>query len=134
MRPTTCQKVSDLATEGDVVFDDLVPSTEELAQGNDFWRRQLQALKAVAIGTQRLGKHKGVAPVVLGATHGIAVAESVDLFGIDGENGDTTLEKGFDHGAMRFLDRHRDALDIFSGEVQEPVECGCKSYGTMLEA
>jgi hypothetical protein len=39
MRPTTRQKVSDLRTEGDVVFDELVTGAQELAQGNHLRRR-----------------------------------------------------------------------------------------------
>ena len=134
LRPTSCQKVSDLRTEGDVVFDKLVAGSQELAQGNDLWRRQLQALKAVSVGSERIGENEGVATVILGAAHGMAVPESVDLLGVDGENGDAALEKGFDHGPMRFFDRHRNALGIFARQVHEPVERCRQSVDAMLEA
>ena len=39
MRPTTSEKVLDLAAEGDVVFDELVPGAQELAQRDDLRRR-----------------------------------------------------------------------------------------------
>ena len=94
----------------------------------------MQALKAVAIGTKGIGEDEGVTPVVLGAAHGMTVSESVDLLGIDGENSDAMLEKSLDHGAMRFLDRHGDALWVIAREAQEPVERRREPLDAMLEA
>jgi hypothetical protein len=88
----------------------------------------------VSIGPERIGENESVPPVVLGTTHRVAIPESVDLLGIDGENGDAALEEGFDNGAMRFLNRHGDALGVFPGEAQEPSEGRGESLGTMPEA
>jgi hypothetical protein len=88
----------------------------------------------VAIRTQCIGQDEGVAPVILGAAHRVTVPESVDLLGIDGENGDTAFEKGIDHRTMRLFDRDRDALGMIAGETQQPVERHRKSLGAMLEA
>ena len=94
----------------------------------------MQALKAVAIGTKGIGEDEGVTPVVLGAAHGMTVSESVDLLGIDGENGDAALEKGFDYGAMRFFDGYRDAVRIHAREIQKPAEGSPESFDAMLES
>jgi len=94
----------------------------------------LQALKAVTVGSERIGENEGVTPVVLGAAHRMAVPESVDLFGIDGENGDAALEKSLDHGAMRFFNCHRDAFGIFARETQEPGERSPEPVDAMLES
>jgi hypothetical protein len=94
----------------------------------------LQALKAVSVGSERIGENEGITPVVLGATHRMAVPESVDLLGIDGEHGDAALEKSLDHGAMRFFDCHRDAFGIFARETQEPGERSPEPVGAMLES
>ena len=98
-----------------MVFDKLVSGFEELAHADDFRRRQLQALKAVAVGSESIGEDKRVMPVILGTAHRVPVAEAVDLFGVDGENGDAAMEKGLDHSPMRFFDRHRDAFSIVAG-------------------
>ena len=112
VRPASCDKVSDLRAEGDVVLDELVACAQQPAHSNDLRRRQLQALKAVAVGSESVGENEGVAPVVLGAAHRMPVTEAVDLLGIDGENGDGAVKKDLDNGPMRFFDRHRDALAV----------------------
>ncbi len=122
VRPASGEEVSDLRAEGDVVFDELAAGAQELTQGDDLRRWQLQALKAVAVGSESIGENKGVTAVILGTAHGVTVAEAVDLLGVDGENSDAAVEKGFDHGPMRFLDRHCDAFGIVACKVQQPIE------------
>ena len=117
-----------------MVFDKLVSGFEELAHADDFRRWQLQALKAVAVGSQSIGEHKRVKTVILGAAHRMPVAEAVDLLGVDGENGDAAVEQGLDHSPMRFFDRHRDAFSIFAGEVQQPIGRCRECAEAMLEA
>ncbi len=94
----------------------------------------MQALKAMSVRSQRIGENEGVATVIFGAAHRMAVPESVHLLGIDSENGDAAVEKGFDHGPMRFLDSDRDALGTIARQVHEPVDCGRQSVDAMREA
>ena len=82
----------------------------------------MQALKAVAVGSERIGENEGVSPIILGSAHRIPVAETVDLFGIDGENGDAAVKKELDDSPMRFFDRHCDALPVLRGLFQKPVD------------
>jgi len=117
-----------------VVLDELVSSSEELSHADDFRRRQVQALKAVAVGSESVGEHKRVMAVILGTAHGMPVAEAVDLFGVDGENGDAAIEKSLDHRPMRLFDRHRDAFSIVAGEVQQPIGYYRECAEAMLEA
>ena len=117
-----------------MVFDKLVSCFEELAHADDFRRWQLQALKAVAVGSESIGEHKGVTPVILGAAHRMPVAEAVDLLGVDGENSDAAVKQGLDHRPMRFFDRHRDAFSMIAGEVQQPIGRCRECTETMLEA
>ena len=76
----------------------------------------------MAVGSESIGENEGVAPIVLGTAHRIPVAETVDLLGIDGENGDGVVKKGLDNGPMRFFDRHRNALAVLCGQLQNPVD------------
>ena len=89
-----------------MVFDELVAAAQQPAHGKDFRRWEMQALKAVAVGSERIGENEGVSPIILGSAHRIPVAETVDLFGIDGENGDAAVKKELDDSPMRFFDRH----------------------------
>ncbi len=105
-----------------MVFDELVAGTQQPAHSEDLRRWEMQALKAVAVGSERIGENEGVSPIILGAAHRMPVAETVDLLGIDGENGDAVVKKELDDGPMRFFDRHRDALGILRGLFQKPVD------------
>ena len=55
MRPTAYEQVADLRAESDVVFDELVSSTEELSQSNDLRGWQSQWLKPMAVGSEDIG-------------------------------------------------------------------------------
>ena len=92
VRPATSKEFPDLRAEGHVVFDELVAAAQQPAHGKDFRRWEMQALKAVAVGSERIGENEGVSPIILGSAHRIPVAETVDLFGIDGENGDAAVK------------------------------------------
>jgi hypothetical protein len=53
------------------------------SQLHNHWFVVRQAPKGVPIGAQAVGQHVSVAPVILGAGHGEAVAEPIELLGID---------------------------------------------------
>ena len=76
----------------------------------------------MAVGSERIGENEGVSPIILGSAHRIPVAETVDLFGIDGENGDAAVKKELDDSPMRFFDRHCDALAVLCGQFQKSVD------------
>lgn len=122
MRPTSYEQITDLRTECDVVLDELISSAQELSQNDDLGRWQAQSLKPMAVCSECIGQDEGVASVVLGAAQGISVAESVDLLWINGKDGDTLLDKGFDDSAMRFFDSDRDTPDILLCQVEEPID------------
>ena len=67
-----------------------------------------QAPEGVAIGAQAVGLDMGVAAIVLGAGDGEAVAEPIELLGIDRIHLETAFQQCFDDRAVRHLDRHRD--------------------------
>jgi hypothetical protein len=105
-----------------MVFDELATGAEELAQSDDVGRWQGESLKAMEVGSQGIGQDEGVAAVVLGTAHRMAVAESVDLFRVDGEDGDAALEKSFNDCPMGFFDGDRDAVGLVLRHAQEPID------------
>ena len=122
VRPTLHEQVADLRTESDVVLDELISNAKELSQGDDLGRRHVEFLEPMAVFSEGIGQDEGVAAVVFGAAQGISVAESVDLLRINGKDGDTLLDKGFDDGAVRFFGSDRDRSDILLCQVQEPID------------
>ena len=122
VRPATSKEFSDLRAEGHVVFDELVAGAQQPAHSEDLRRWEMQALKAVPVGSERIGENEGVAPIILGAAHRMPVAETVDLLGIDGENGDGVVKKELDDSPMRFFDGHCDAFLVLRGQFQKPVD------------
>src|SRR5882672_304038 len=56
-----------------------------------------------------------VAPVIFGAGDGEAVAEPVELLGIDPIDAKTAFQQGFDDRALRHFDRHPNDLGRGAG-------------------
>jgi hypothetical protein len=88
----------------------------------------------MAISSQSIREHESVASVVFGAAQSKAVTESVDLFGVDGEDSDTTHQKCVNDRTMRFFDGDADAFWVLLCQVNEPIDGGCKPFDAMSEA
>jgi len=73
------------------------------------------------IGAQAVAQHVSVAPVILGAGHGEAVAEPIELLGIDPIDAETAFQQGFDDGALRHFDGHPDYLGRGAGAGNQPI-------------
>ncbi len=74
----------------------------------------------MAIGAQAVGLDPRVALIVFGAGDSEAVAEPVELFGVDRVYLETTFEQGFHDRAVRHFDRHRDRPWFGSGHRRQP--------------
>ena len=122
VRPTANHEFPKLGAKRDMLFDELRARAEAFAQSNDVGRRRDELLEAMAIGSQSIGEDEGVASIVLGATHGMAVTETVNLLGIDGEDRNTPQEKRLDDSSMRFFDGDRDALSVLLSQLNEPID------------
>src|SRR6266436_5798614 len=99
----------------------LVGHPRPLAQLHNHWLVVRQAPKGVPIGAQAVGQHVSVAPVVLGAGHGEAVAEPVELLGIDPIHAKTAFQQGFDDRAVRHFDCHPNDLGRGAGAGNQPI-------------
>src|SRR6266853_6369215 len=73
------------------------------------------------IGAQAVGQHVSVAPVIFGAGHGEAVAEPVELLGIDPIDAKAAFQQGFDDGALRHFDGHANDLGRRAGAGNQPI-------------
>jgi hypothetical protein len=92
-----------------------------LAQLHNHWLVIRQTPKGVPIGAQAVAQHVSVAPVVLGAGHGEAIAEPIDLLGIDPVDAKTAFQQGLYYGAMRRFDCHPDYLGRGAGAGNQPI-------------
>jgi len=85
-----------------------------------------------AVGAQRVGEHEGVAAVILGAGHGVAVAKAIELLGIEGEdvqaassNVSTTAPRGTSIAtAMRLGSAGTSAVSASAKAVRPRPVCG----------
>ena len=73
------------------------------------------------VGAQRTAKDMGIAAVVLGAGYREAIAEAVELLGIDGKDRESVIEKHLHHRAVRGLDRHCDLCRRGLGLLKQPI-------------
>src|SRR5882672_6854489 len=62
-----------------------------------------------------------VAPVIFGAGHGEAVAEPVELLGIDPIDAKTAFQQGFDDRALGHFDGHPNDLGRGAGASHQPI-------------
>ena len=75
----------------------------------------------MTVGTQGVGEHVGIAAIVLGAGDREAIAEAVELFGVDRIDLETAIEQDLDDGTVRRLDRHGDRGRLFAARRHQPV-------------
>jgi hypothetical protein len=87
----------------------------------------------MAVGAQCAAEHTGVAAVILGACDSEAVAEPVELLGIDREDTELVIEKHLHHRPVRGLDRHSDLARCNFGFLQQPIAQLRKPGSTMGE-
>ena len=80
-----------------------------------------QTPKGVPIGAQAVGQHMSVAPVIFGAGHGEAVAEPIELLGIDPIDAKTAFQQGLDDRAVGRFDGHPNDLGRGAGAGNQPI-------------
>ena len=74
----------------------------------------------MSVGAQGIGQDLRIAPVILGAGHGEAVAEPVELFRIDRVGLEPAIEQRFDDRAVPHFDRDGDRGRLRSRHRQQP--------------
>jgi hypothetical protein len=82
---------------------------------------QTNPAKAGPIGAQCVTEHEGVAAVVFGAGHAMAVAKAIELLGIDGVEVKPMLDQGFHYRATRNLDRDGGLSRVISRKLMQPL-------------
>ena len=92
-----------------------------------------KAAEGLTIGAHCAAKHTGVTAIILGASDGEAIAESVELLGIDGKDKEGMIEKHLHHRPVRGLDRHCDLTRRGFGLLKQPIAQLRKSGSVMRE-
>ena len=109
----------------------LVGQARPGAQLDDQRIIESEAAEAMRIGPQGIAEHLRIAPIVLGAGDGEAVAEAVELLGIDGVDEEAALEQRLDHGAVADLDGDGDRARLGAAAGHQPVAEFGKSGAAM---
>lgn len=132
LREESMQLSPELIGETARVFAESGIDTSELSESNHQRVVELEVSEVMPVGTKRIGTDKGVEAVVFGASHGVAVAEAVELLGVEGEDIEPMLEKGFDNGSMGQLES--DGASRWLPELEETLHEFGDSDGRMLES
>jgi len=75
----------------------------------------------VAVASQAIAEHMGIAAVVLGAGRREAVAEAVELLRVERMDREAALHHGLHHGPVRDLDGDPDGVRLGVRRSDEPV-------------
>src|SRR5436190_18714563 len=93
-----------------------------------------QQAEAARVGAQGRGQHLGIATVVLAARRREAVAEAVELLGVDGVDVEAALEQRLDDGPVRHLDGDVDLAGVDGpARRQQPVRHLGQSFAAVPE-
>jgi hypothetical protein len=110
----------------------LVIQTAELAQLDDERLIDLKQPQPLGVSTKRIGEHIGISPIVFGSRRAVTVAEAVELFWVDAEDDETTLEQTLDQRTPTQLDRDSDLLRLETQLQQSRSEL-VDSFGTVFD-
>src|SRR3954468_4142 len=87
------------------------------------WVTGQHAAEQRPIRAQPGGCDSGIAPVVLGPGDADAIAQPIELLGIDRVYGEAAVQKSIHHRSMRHLNRHRDRAWVARSR-HEPIAQG----------
>src|SRR5712664_1536728 len=81
---------------------------------------QLEPTKTGLIGPDCIGQDKGIAPVILGARHGVAVTKARELFGVHRKDVEASLAQPCDNRTPWHFDGHGDPLWVSRRQSPSP--------------
>ncbi len=118
------EEAMDLLAEAVSEAGELVPQVvvhaRVLAQLEDDGILETHLAESRSIGPERGAQHERVTAIVLGSGHGVAVAEAIQLLGIERVYVEAALHKCFDDRPPRNLNRHAHPLRPVPRQVDEP--------------
>lgn len=94
---------------------------------------ELHSPEARHIGSKRVGEDKGIEPIVLGASNGVPIPETVKLLGIDRVNVKASLDECLHQGPSRNLDGDSDEVPVFPTGLFDERAHVMKTLGRVLE-
>lgn len=111
----------------------VVSDARPFPQLDDDRMERRQQAKAVSIGAQRIGQRLGVAAVILGAGGREAVAEAIELLGIDSVDVEAALHQAFHDGTMWNLNGDHHLFRRRAGRFENSVGHILQTFAAMRE-
>jgi hypothetical protein len=96
LRPDSLEAFAQLVGGAQEVAVQACLLARELAHGNETWVLGLDLSEAMWVGPEGIGEDESVTPVILGASHGVAIPEAVGLFWVGGKDGGSGVEECFE--------------------------------------
>ena len=127
------QLVTQAVTEARPQAGQLFGNAGPLAQLNQERIKRFQTAQTTGVGAQCIGKHRGIAAVILGSCWRETVTEAVELSGVDGMDLEATVEQTFDNRAVRNLNRHLHQLRLRLCKFEDPARHAGKTLASVLE-
>jgi len=110
---------AELIGDRDPVGDEILAGPAGLPQRDGLWAVRDQRPEPGPVGTQRVGQHVRVEPVVLVAGRPVSAAKVPDLIRANHHHGEPGLQQGVDDGAVRSFDGH-----FADAELAQPTSHG----------
>jgi hypothetical protein len=92
----------------------------QLPQQQELRFIQVEPTKTGLIGTDGVGQDKGIAPVILGARHSVAVTKASELFGVNRKDVEASLNQSFDNRTPWHFDGHGYPLWLSRRQSPQP--------------
>ena len=112
--------LSKLAAEAVNRLAEILFDATELSELDDRTIIDFHAMKAVAVGSEGIGQHEGIAAIILGPGHGAPVSEAIELLGVDVVDMSPAFHEGFDHSPTWDFDGDRDASEVLRRKLLQP--------------
>src|SRR3954470_14572985 len=128
----TPELLADSVAQAHALLLQLLGQPRPLAELNHAWVTGQYAAKQRPIRAQPGRCDPGIAPVVLGPGNADAVAQAIELLGIDRVHGKAAVQQGIHHRPVRHLDRHRNRAWVAS-HGHHPLTEGCQTRTAVRE-
>jgi hypothetical protein len=83
------------------------------------------------VGREGGGQYERIPTIIFGPRDRVAVAEAVELLGVEREDVEAAFEQRVDHRAPRHLQRDGDASGLPARELRQPLGEGVERHGLM---
>jgi hypothetical protein len=101
LREKPPQLLAEPVGEATALLPEVVVDAGQLPQWQQPGILGIQPPERRPVRAQRRGQHEGIAPIILGARHAVAIAEAIELLGIEREDVDAAFQQRVHQGPAR---------------------------------